>query len=202
MQTLYIHPDNPQPRLIKQVIDTLNHDGLIVLPTNTGYVLACTLTAKNAFQKLKQLFCIDDKYIFTLLCHNISQAATYTIIENNQYHLLKTHTPSPITFVLNATNASKKFISKKKVIGIQIFHTPITLSLLQSLDNPMIIHPISPSQNITFDNPDDIEKYMGHHADMMIHTGFITPQTSTVVDITNTPTIIKQGDINVSDWAS
>ena len=117
MQTLHIHPDNPQPRLINKVVQTLKNDELIILPTQYGYVFGFEIHAKTALQTLKQLCQLDDKYMFTLLCQNLSQVATYATIDNHQYRLLKTHTPAAITFILDTPKIYPRnlLVSTKKL---------------------------------------------------------------------------------------
>lgn len=103
MQVFYIHPENPQPRLIEQVADMLRKDQLIIYPTDTSYAFGCRLGAKDALDKLKQIRELDDKHQFTLLCRDLSEIANYAAVDNIQFKQLKALTPAPITFILNAT---------------------------------------------------------------------------------------------------
>lgn len=194
MQTLHIHPENPQPRLINKITQTLKNDGLIVLPTQYGYVFGFELHAKNALQKLKQLCQLDDKHIFTLLCQNLSQVATYAVVDNHQYRLLKTHTPAATTFILDAKDIPKKLIGKHKKIGVQILNDSPILSILENLDTPIVISPLLLPQHDKPIEADDIEQHLEKHIEMFVDIGFITTQTITTVDLTHTPpTIITHG---------
>lgn len=115
MQVFYIHPENPQPRLIEQVADLLRKDQLIIYPTDTSYAFGCRLGAKDALDKLKQIRELDDKHQFTLLCRDLSEIANYAAVDNIQFKQLKALTPAPITFILNATkDVPKKLAHAKK----------------------------------------------------------------------------------------
>lgn len=126
MQTLYIHPDNPQPRLIEQAAEALKNDQLIIYPTDTSYAFGCRLGAKQALEKLRLIRQLDDKHQFTLLCRDLSEIATYATVDNQQFKQLKAHTPAAITFILNATKDVPKKLAhpKKKTIGIRVPTTP------------------------------------------------------------------------------
>lgn len=204
MKSLYIHPDNPQPRLIDEVIRTLQTDGLIILPTDISYVFAVGLGSKNALDQLKRLRGLDDKHHFTLLCRDLSQVATYANVNNEQYRELKAHTPSAITFILNASKETPKKLAhpKKKTIGIRIAHTPIIIALLDTLDEPLLISSlILPNGDIPLDEPYDIEDKLDSHVDLFINIGTLATHTTTVVDMTATPpTLIRQGIVDVSGW--
>ena len=92
MQTLYIHPDNPQPRLISQVVDALHSDQLIIYPTDTSYAFGCRLGSKQALDKLKLIRQLDDRHQFTLLCRDLSEIATFASVDNQQFKWLKAST--------------------------------------------------------------------------------------------------------------
>ena len=122
MQTFYIHPDNPQPRLIEQAADALRNDQLLVYPTDTSYAFGCRLGAKDALNKLKHIRELDDKHQFTLLCRDLSEIATYATVDNVQFKQLKAHTPAPITFILNATK--DVLASKDLELGMRLDNWP------------------------------------------------------------------------------
>jgi len=94
-EILYIHPETPQPRLIRQAVDVIRNGGLIAYPTDTTYALGCGIGEKNALDRLIRLRQLDKKHQFTLLCHDLSALAIYAKVENPDYRLLKSHTPGP-----------------------------------------------------------------------------------------------------------
>ncbi len=203
MQTFYIHPDNPQPRLIEQAANLLRNDKLIVYPTDTSYAFGCRLGAKDALEKLKQIRELDDKHQFTLLCRDLSEIATYATVDNNQFKQLRAHTPAPITFILNATKDVPKKLAhpKKKTIGIRVPGNPIAQALLEAMDEPILTSSlILPSHDDILDDPIDIEELLGNQIDGLINAGIKTTKLTTIVDMTSSrPEIRRQGAADVSD---
>jgi tRNA threonylcarbamoyl adenosine modification protein (Sua5/YciO/YrdC/YwlC family) len=98
-----IHPGNPQPRLLKQAVALLEAGGVLAVPTDSSYAIACHLDDKAAADRLRQIRHIDEKHLLTLLCRDLSELASYARVDNRQYRLLKSATPGPYTFVLEAT---------------------------------------------------------------------------------------------------
>ncbi|WP_199507788.1 MULTISPECIES: L-threonylcarbamoyladenylate synthase [unclassified Psychrobacter] len=201
MQTLYIHPDNPQPRLIEQAAKMLKEDKLIVYPTDTSYAFGCRLGAKAALDKLKHIRELDDKHQFTLLCRDLSEIATYATVDNLQFKQLKAHTPAPITFILNATKDVPKKLAhpKKKTIGIRVPSNPIAQALLTAMDEPILTSSLlMPDDERVLDDPFDIEELLGNQIDGLINAGIKTTLLTTIVDMTQgNPEVIRQGAADV-----
>ena len=202
MQTFYIHPDNPQPRLIEQAADALRNDQLLVYPTDTSYAFGCRLGAKDALNKLKHIRELDDKHQFTLLCRDLSEIATYATVDNVQFKQLKAHTPAPITFILNATKDVPKKLAhpKKKTIGIRVPSNPIAQALLTAMDEPILTSSLLlPNDDRVLDDPFDIEELLGTQIDALINAGIKTTKLTTIVDMTSSqPELIRQGAADVS----
>ena len=201
MQVFYIHPENPQPRLIEQVADLLRKDQLIIYPTDTSYAFGCRLGAKDALDKLKQIRELDDKHQFTLLCRDLSEIANYAAVDNVQFKQLKAHTPSPITFILNATKDVPKKLAhaKKKTIGIRVPSNPIAQALLEAMDEPILTSSlILPNRDDILDDPFEIEDLLGNQIDALINADVKTTKLTTIVDMTGSqPEIIRQGAADV-----
>lgn len=202
METLYIHPENPQPRLIAQAADMLRNDKLIVYPTDTSYAFGCRLGAKDALEKLKQIRALDDKHQFTLLCRDLSEIANYAAVDNKQFKQLKAHTPAPITFILNATKDVPKKLAhaKKKTIGIRVPSNPIAQALLAAMDEPILTSSlILSNSDEVMDDPFDIEEALVNQIDALINAGIATTKLTTIVDMTGSePEIIRQGAADVN----
>ena len=201
MQVFYIHPENPQPRLIEQVADLLRKDQLIIYPTDTSYAFGCRLGAKDALDKLKQIRELDDKHQFTLLCRDLSEIANYAAVDNVQFKQLKALTPAPITFILNATKDVPKKLAhaKKKTIGIRVPSNPIAQVLLEAMDEPILTSSlILPNRDDILDDPFEIEDLLGNQIDGLINAGVKTTKLTTIVDMTGSqPEIIRQGAADV-----
>lgn len=202
MQVLYIHPENPQPRLISQVVDALNRDQLIVYPTDTSYAFGCKIGSKDAIEKLKFIRQLDDKHQFTLLCRDLSEIATYATVDNQQFKLLKATTPAPITFILNATKDVPKKLShpKKKTIGIRVPSNPISQMILEEMGEPILTSSlILPDMELALDDPFDIEDKLANHVDILINAGVLTTKLTSIVDMTTVPAeVIRQGAGDIS----
>lgn len=202
MQTLYIHPENPQPRLIEQAANMLRNDKLIIYPTDTSYAFGCRLGAKDALEKLKQIRALDDKHQFTLLCRDLSEIAAYATVDNVQFKQLKANTPAAITFILNATKDVPKKLAhaKKKTIGIRVPSNAIAQALLEAMDEPILTSSlILPNHEGVFDDPFDIEELLGNQIDGLVNAGIQTTKLTTIVDMTSGhPEIIRQGAADVS----
>ena len=201
MQVFYIHPENPQPRLIEQVAELLRKDQLIIYPTDTSYAFGCRLGAKDALDKLKQIRELDDKHQFTLLCRDLSEIANYAAVDNIQFKQLKALTPAPITFILNATKDVPKKLAhaKKKTIGIRVPSNPIAQALLEAMDEPILTSSlILPNRDDILDDPFEIEDLLGNQIDGLINAGVKTTKLTTIVDMTGSqPEIIRQGAADV-----
>ncbi len=102
-QLFELHPDNPQPRLIRQAAQILHGGGIAAIPTDSSYALVCHLDDKSAAENLRRIRGVDDKHHLTLLCRDLSELANYARVDNRQFRLLKLGTPGPFTFILEAT---------------------------------------------------------------------------------------------------
>lgn len=201
MQIFYIHPDNPQQRVIEQAADLLRNDKLLIYPTDTSYAFGCRLGAKDALDKLKQIRELDDKHQFTLLCRDLSEISTYASVDNMQFKQLKANTPAPITFILNATKDVPKKLAhaKKKTIGIRVPSNPIAQALLKAMGEPILTSSlILPNRDDILDDPFEIEDLLNNRIDGLINAGIKTTKLTTIVDMTNSqPELIRQGAANV-----
>lgn len=203
MQVFYIHPENPQPRLIEQAIQMLANDKLLIYPTDTSYAFGCRLGAKDALAQLKLIRQLDDKHQFTLLCRDLSEIATYATVDNTQFKQLKAYTPAPITFILPATKDVPKRLAhpKKKTIGIRVPSNPIAQALLAKMDEPILTSSlILPDEELVMDDPFEIEERLGSLVDGLINAGIKTTKLTTIVDMTSSRAeIIRQGAADVSE---
>ena len=135
-QFFHIHPDNPQQRLIRQAAEMIHAGGIVALPTDSSYALACHLDDKAAVDRLRRIRGIDDKHHLTLLCRDLSDLATYARVDNSQYRLLKAATPGPYTFILEATREVPRRLShpSRKTIGLRVPEHAIAQALLGEHD--------------------------------------------------------------------
>lgn len=203
-QYFEIHTKNPQPRLIRQAVSIVIEGGLIVYPTDSAYALGCQLGNKTALDRIKQIRQLTDKHNFTLMCRDLSEIATYAQISNQEYRLLKSHTPGPYTFVLGATREVPRRLMhpKRRTIGIRVPNCPVTLSLLEALGEPMISSTlILPGSDMPLVDPYEIRERLEHVVDLVIDGGAGSVDPTTVVSLENAePQVLRQGCGDISDF--
>src|SRR5512145_256003 len=139
-QLFEVHPDNPQPRLLRQAAQILHGGGVAAIPTDSSYALVCHLDDKAAVEQLRRIRQVDDKHHLTLLCRDLSELASYARVDNRQYRLLKLGTPGPFTFILEATKEVPRRLShpSRRTIGLRVPDHAVTQALLEQLGQPLI----------------------------------------------------------------
>ena len=204
-QFFAIHPDNPQPRLIQQAVDIVRSGGVSVIPTDSGYALACALENKRGVDVIRQIRRLDDKHNFTLLCRDLSEIATYARVENQIYRLLKAHTPGAYTFILDATREVPRRLlhPKRKQIGIRVPNNVIALDILQALGEPLMTSTLMlPGESLPLTDPYDINESLGHQLDLVIDGGFCGFEGTSVIDLTeDIPQVTRVGAGDVSAFS-
>jgi tRNA threonylcarbamoyl adenosine modification protein (Sua5/YciO/YrdC/YwlC family) len=158
-QYFEVHPDNPQPRLLKQAVALLERGGILAVPTDSSYALACHLDDKAAVDRLRQIRGVDEKHHLTLLCRDLSELANYARVDNRQYRLLKSATPGAYTFILEATREVPRRVShpQRKTIGLRVPDHRVLQELLALHGTPLLAttlippheeHPLNDAQEI------------------------------------------------------
>lgn len=196
-QFFQIHPENPQPRLIKQAVEIIRQGGVIVYPTDCAYALGCHIGDKSALEKIKQIRRLDDKHNFTLVCRDLSEIATYAKIDNTTYRFLKQHTPGAFTFILNATTEVPRRLlhPKRRQIGIRIPDNKIALALMEELGEPIMSSSlILPGEDEPMMDPYDIRETLQHQLDLVIDGGYCGMEATSVVNLSDElPILVRQG---------
>jgi tRNA threonylcarbamoyl adenosine modification protein (Sua5/YciO/YrdC/YwlC family) len=196
-QYFEIHPENPQLRLIHRAVDIIRKGGVIVYPTDSSYALACHLGDKQALDKIRRIRQVDDKHNFTLVCKDLTQVATFTKIGNDAYRLIKSLTPGPFTFILDATREVPRRLlhPKKKTIGIRIPSHPVAQLLLEELGEALFSSTlILPGEKKAMKDPFDIRAKLEHELDLVIDAGIIESEETTMIEISSLGIeIIRQG---------
>ncbi|HBX27420.1 MAG TPA: threonylcarbamoyl-AMP synthase [Gammaproteobacteria bacterium] len=187
-QFFAIHKDNPQIRLIQEASHCIEQGGVVVIPTDSGYALSCALENKRGVEIIRQIRRLDDKHNFTLLCRDLSEISVYARVGNQEYRLLKAHTPGAYTFILEATREVPRRLlhPKRKQIGIRIPDNRIALDLLGNFGEPLMTSSLMlPNEQMPMTDPHEIMKALGHTLDLVIDGGFCGFEGTTVVDLTN-----------------
>ena len=196
-QFFYIHPENPQPRLIKQAIELLNKGSVLVYPTDSGYALGCKLEDKGAMERICRIRQLDGNHNFTLMCRDLSELSTYAQVDNSAFRLIKNNTPGNYTFILKATKEVPRRLmnDKRKTIGLRVPSNPIALALLEALNEPMMSTSLMlPGNDFTESDPEAIQDEIGKQVDLIIHGGYLGQQPTTVIDLTDdSPQVVREG---------
>ncbi|GHB20809.1 L-threonylcarbamoyladenylate synthase [Salinicola rhizosphaerae] len=203
-QFFQIHPQNPQKRLIDQAMGILRQGGVIAYPTDSGYALGCCLGEKKAIEKIKWLRELDDRHNFTLMCSDLSEIGTYAKVDNSVFRLLKSHTPGPYTFILNATSEVPRLLlhPKRRSIGVRVPDHKITHALLDALGEPLMSVTLIPvGEALPMTDPEEIRDRIGAHLDLIIDGGACHLEPTTVVDLREIPPlVVREGRGDVSSF--
>lgn len=196
-QFFQIHPDNPQPRLIKQAVELVRNGGVIAYPTDSAYALGCHLGDKSAADRIRRIRRLTDKHNFTLVCRDLSDIGTYAKLDNSQYRFLKANTPGAFTFILKATSEVPKRLlhPKRRQIGLRVPENNIALALTEELGEPLMSSTlILPGEDTPMTDPYEIRQMLEHELDLVIDGGFCGFEPTTVVDLTeDAPVLLRQG---------
>ncbi|EKQ1113599.1 L-threonylcarbamoyladenylate synthase [Morganella morganii] len=203
-QMFYIHPDNPQARLINQSVEIFNKGGVVIYPTDSGYAIGCRLEDKDALQRICRLRQIDSNHNFTLMCRDLSDISTYAHVDNTVFRLIKNNTPGNYTFILRATKeVPRRLMSeKRKTIGLRIPANPIAMDLLAAMGEPLMSASlILPGNDFAESDPEEINDTLGKQVDLVIHGGYIGQQPTTVIDLTgDVPVVVREGTGDVTPF--
>ncbi|WP_087019820.1 L-threonylcarbamoyladenylate synthase [Thaumasiovibrio subtropicus] len=200
-QFFYVHPDNPQTRLINQAVAIVRNGGVVVYPTDSGYALGCLLENKSAMERICRIRRLNDSHNFTLLCRDLSELSLYARVDNVAFRLLRNHTPGPYTFIFKATKEVPRRLMnpKRKTIGIRVPDNQIALDLLEALGEPMMSTTlILPGKETAEADPDEIRDQLEHAVDLIMHGGYLGEQPTSVIDFTDGEAVVLRvgsGDI-------
>lgn len=192
-QFFELHPDNPQPRLIRQAAQILHAGGVAAIPTDSSYALVCHLDDKAAAEQLRRVRGVDEKHHLTLLCRDLSELANYARVDNRQYRLLKLGTPGPFTFILEATKEVPRRLShpSRRTIGLRIPDHRVTQDLLSALGQPLLATTlILPGETEPLNDAALIRERLQKQVQAVLDAGACSMLPSTVVDLTGAQAVV------------
>lgn len=194
---LRLHPDNPQPRLLRQAADMLKRGLVLAVPTDSSYALVCQLDDKAAADQLRRIRALDDKQLLSLLCRDLSELANYARVDNAQYRLMKLGTPGPYTFILEASKEVPRRLShpQRKTIGLRVPAHKVTLELLALHGAPLLATSlILPDDELPLNDPDEMMDALDKQVGAIIDAGACPADPSTVVDLSGAaPEVLRHG---------
>lgn len=195
---IHLHPDNPQPRNIKTVVDCLRSGGVIIYPTDTIYGIGCDIYNQQAIERICRIKGIESKNAnFSFICRDLSHLSDYTRnIDTPVFRLLKKALPGPYTFILEATKEVPKLLkTKKDTVGIRVPDHIICQTIIQELGHPIMSASLPMNDDVEyFTDPEIIHDIFEKQVDMVIDSGIGSMISSTVIDCTgDSPELIREG---------
>ncbi|MCK5515288.1 MAG: threonylcarbamoyl-AMP synthase [Desulfobulbaceae bacterium] len=198
-----INPENPQLRLIEQVIKQVKSGAIICYPTDTGYGIGCDLFSQKAIKRIIQLKKRPKQKPFSFMCSDLTHISQYAHVSNSAYRLLKRNLPGPYTFVLPGTKLVPKIMAtKQKTVGIRVPAHPICKLLIETLGNPVInTSVLLDEEENSLSEPFQIEQYLTNRVDIIIDGGNIFPDPSSIIDLTGDfPVVLREGKGDVTPF--
>lgn len=197
-----IHPDNPQPRLVSEIVETIKGGGLIAYPTDSSYAFGCHIGDKRAMDRIRRIRRTDKHHNFTLVCSDLSEIGTYARVDNWAYRMLKSMTPGPYTFILPATREVPKRLQhpKRRTIGLRVPDHVLVRAMLEALGEPIMSSTLLlPGDELPLTDPHEIEARIGHEIDLIIDAGPTGIEPTSVIDLSDgTVKVLRVGRGDVS----
>ncbi|WP_327011023.1 L-threonylcarbamoyladenylate synthase [Dactylosporangium sp. NBC_01737] len=193
---LDVHPDNPQPRLLQQIVTVLRDDGLVAYPTDSCYALGCQLGSRPGLERIRDIRKLDDRHHFTLMCRDFAQLGQFVQISNSVFRLVKAVTPGSYTFILPASPEVPRRLlhPKKRTVGVRIPEHTVTQALLAELGEPLLSSTLLlPGQDEPLTQGWEIKEELDNQVDVVID-GECGVEPTTVVDLSGEePEILRVG---------
>ena len=192
-----IHPTNPQPRLVASVVQAIRQGALIAYPTDSSYALGCHIGDKRAMDRIRSIRRTDKQHNFTLVCSDLSSVASYALVSNSAYRILKAYTPGPYTFILKATPEVPRRLMhpKRKTIGLRVPDNAIAQAILAMLGEPiMSTSLILPNETEQLFDAYEMRLKIGKLVDLIIDGGACGLEPTTMVDLVEgVPQVVRVG---------
>jgi tRNA threonylcarbamoyl adenosine modification protein (Sua5/YciO/YrdC/YwlC family) len=196
-QYFSVHPDNPQPRLLRQAAALLQQGGVLAVPTDSSYALACQLDDRAAVDALRRIRQVDERHHLTLLCRDLSELASYARVDNARYRLLKLGTPGPFTFILEASKEVPRRVShpQRKTIGLRVPGHRALRELIELHGAALLATTlILPGQSEPLTDPQAIREQLERQIAGLIDAGACPSAPTTVIDLSgDAPQVLRQG---------
>ncbi|OIJ65249.1 L-threonylcarbamoyladenylate synthase [Streptomyces mangrovisoli] len=180
-----VHPDNPQPRTIAQIADSVRQGALIAYPTDSCYALGCQLGSRDGMDRIRTIRRLDDRHHFTLVCRDFAQLGQFVQVDNNVFRAVKASTPGSYTFILPATREvpRKLMHPRKKTVGVRIPDHVVTQALLAELGEPLLSSTLLlPDEKEPMTQGWEIKDQLDHVLDAVVDSGECGTEPTTVVD--------------------
>lgn len=192
-----VHPADPQPRSVRQVVDILREGGLIAYPTDSCFALGAMLGNADAKDRIVRIRHLDDKHHFTIVCHDFSQLGQLVQLDNATFRAIKAATPGSYTFIVPATSEVPRRLlhPKKRTVGVRIVDHPVACAVLEELGEPMLSSTLLlPGEEEPMVDGWAIKEELDHQVDAVIDSGECGTEPTTVVDFSaGYPEVVRVG---------
>jgi len=202
-QYFQIHPQTPQPRLIRRAADIIDAGGVIVYPTDSTYALGCHLDDKAAVERIRRLRRVDHDHHFTLVCRDLSELARYARVDKADYRLLRTLTPGPYTFILKATHEVPRRLMhpKRRTIGLRVPAHPISQALLEAFGQPLMSSTLLlPGDEAPMTDASEIRERLERQVELVIDGGIGGVEPTTVLRLDHDTVEVERRGLGPVDW--
>ena len=197
-----IHPVDPQPRRIAEIVEAIRDGGLIAYPTDSSYAFGCHIGDKRAMDRIRRIRRTDKNHNFTLVCSDLSEISTYARVDNWAYRMLKAMTPGPYTFILPATREVPKRLQhpKRRTIGLRVPDHRLVRAVLEALGEPIMSSTLLlPGDDLPLTDPHEIDERIGHDIDLIVDAGATGIEPTSVLDLSQgTVEVLRVGRGDVS----
>ena len=205
-QLFKIHPENPQGRLLERAAEIIRSGGLLVYPTDACYALGCQIGDKTAMDRMNRIRQTGKDHHYTLVCRDLSELAIYATVDNWAYRLLRSLTPGPYTFILQATGEVPRRLqnARRRTIGLRVPDHAIAQGVLEALGEPIMSSTLSlPEDPLPLSDTEEIRTRLEHQVDAIIDGGPCGTEPTTVLELSEGDvTILRQGKGRTSGLTS
>jgi len=194
-QLFSVHPENPQPRLIRQAAEMVRAGNVIVYPTDSCYALGCQIGDKAAMERMRAIRKVDARHHFALVCRDLAEISQYAKLDNSQFRLIKAATPGSYTFILQATREVPKRLlhPSRRTIGLRVPAHEVAQALLAELREPLLSSTLLlPGEEAPLNDAEEIRARLEHEIDLVIDAGSCGITPTTVVDLTGPEPVITR----------
>jgi tRNA threonylcarbamoyl adenosine modification protein (Sua5/YciO/YrdC/YwlC family) len=192
-----VHPDNPQARLLRQVVDLVRDGGLIAYPTDSCFAFGCQLGNRAGLDRIREIRRLDERHHFTLVCRDFAQLGQFVQVSNSVFRLVKACTPGSYTFILPATREVPRRLlhPRKRTVGVRVPRHTVAQALLAELGEPLLSSTmLLPGQDEPMTQGWEIKEQLDHLLDAVIDAGDCGTEPTTVVDLSQPePEILRRG---------
>jgi tRNA threonylcarbamoyl adenosine modification protein (Sua5/YciO/YrdC/YwlC family) len=192
-----VHPDNPQPRVIRQIVDLVREGGLIAYPTDSCFAFGCQIGNRDGIDRIREIRRLDDRHHFTLVCRDFAQLGQFVQVSNSVFRLVKAATPGSYTFILPATREVPRRLMhpRKRTVGVRVPRHAVVQALLSELGEPLISSTLLlPGLDEPLTQGWEIKERLDHVLDAVVDAGACGTEPTTVVDLSGPePEILRRG---------